>query len=175
MPIARHVLPCLLAILLLAAGCTIHRETTRPSTPVVVPSTTGTTPQFYTANFTCTAEGITATGQLRMQPDSVIWLSATKIIELGRARFTHDSVIIHAKMMGRCFRGNYNDLYRRFHYRTDFDQLYKTLTAPAPEAETELATIARQLGIDATFTLEPWKKVDQLSFPIPIPANTNPL
>ena len=173
MPLIRRVLPCFLLLTLVTAGCSIHRQATRQEPPAVTPNAGETAPQYYTANFTCTSEGLTANGQLRMQTDSVIWLSASKIIELARARFTHDSVIIHAKVMGRCFRGNYNDLYRRFKLRTDFNQLQKTLTSP--DAETQLATIAHQLGIDATFTLQPWQKAERLTFPIPIPDNVNPL
>ncbi len=173
MPLTHRMLPCLLLLTLAAAGCSVHKQAAHQESPAVVPSASETQPQYYTANFTCTADGMTANGQLRMQTDSVIWLSASKVIELARARFTPDSVIIHAKVMGRCFRGNYNDLYRRFQLRTDFKQLQTTLTSP--DAETQLATIAQQLGIDATFTLQPWQKVERLTFPIPIPNNINPL
>ncbi len=175
MPIRRRLPLWLLAAALLAAGCISHKGAARPETPAVTSPTTDASPSYYTANFTCSAEGMTANGQLRMQTDSIIWLSASKVIELGRARFTHDSVIIHAKITGQCFRGNYNDLYRRFNFRTDFDQLSKTLTAPAPQAEKQLADIAQLLGIEATFTLQPWQKVDKLTFPIPIPNNAKPL
>jgi hypothetical protein len=175
MPIRRRLPLWLLAAALLAAGCISHKGAARPETPAVTPPTTDASPSYYTANFTCSAEGMTANGQLRMQTDSIIWLSASKVIELGRARFTHDSVIIHAKITGQCVRGDYNDLYRRFNFRTDFDQLAKTLTAPAPQAEKQLADIAQLLGIEATFTLQPWQKVDKLTFPIPIPNNAKPL
>ena len=175
MPIRRRLPLWLLAAALLAAGCISHKGAARPETPAVTPPTTDASPSYYTANFTCSAEGMTANGQLRMQTDSIIWLSASKVIELGRARFTHDSVIIHAKITGQCFRGDYNDLYRRFNFRTDFDQLSKTLTAPAPQAEKQLADIAQLLGIEATFTRQPWQKVDKLTFPIPIPNNAKPL
>lgn len=173
MPIMHRLLPCLAALLFLATGCRSHQDAARPAQPAVVPATTDSVSQFYTANFSCTAEGITATGQLRMQSDSVIWLSASKVIELVRARFTPDSAIIHAKAMGRCFRGNYNDLYRRFQIRTDYNQLEETLTSP--NAETMLSDIARIMGIEATFTLQPWQKADRLNFPISIPENTKPL
>ena len=175
MPIRRRLPLWLLAAALLAAGCISHKGAARPETPAVTSPTTDASPSYYTANFTCSAEGMTANGQLRMQTDSIIWLSASKVIELGRARFTHDSVIIHAKITGQCFRGNYNDLYRRFNFRTDFDPLSKTLTAPAPQAEKQLADIAPLLGIEATFTPQPWQKVDKLTFPIPIPNNAKPL
>jgi len=173
MPITRLLFPLALALLLTLAGCRSHRDTARSASHAVTPTTGAATPRYFTSNFACSAEGVAANGQLRMQPDSVIWLSASKIIELGRARFTRDSVIIHAKVMGRCFRGNYDDLYRRFHLRTDFDQLYQTVTAD--DAGLRIAALARQLGIEATVELQPWKEVDRLTFPIPIPANINPL
>ena len=138
MPIRRRLPLWLLAAALLAAGCISHKGAARPETPAVTSPTTDASPSYYTANFTCSAEGMTANGQLRMQTDSIIWLSASKVIELGRARFTHDSVIIHAKITGQCFRG-------------------------------------QLLGIEATFTLQPWQKVDKLTFPIPIPNNAKPL
>ena len=140
MPIRRRLPLWLLAAALLAAGCISHKGAARPETPAVTSPTTDASPSYYTANFTCSAEGMTANGQLRMQTDSIIWLSASKVIELGRARFTHDSVIIHAKITGQCFRGDYNDLYRRFNFRTDFDQLSKTLTAPAPQGKQYVIT-----------------------------------
>lgn len=162
-----------MALMLVAVGCHSHRDIARPSSPTTGAPTEASNARYYTANFTCTYEGVTANGQLRMQQDSIIWLSASKIIELGRARFTHDSVIIYAKVMGRCFRGNYNDLYRRFNLRTDFNQLYQAVTAD--DADTRIAAIAKQLGVDATITLQPWNEVNQLTFPIPIPDNVNPL
>ena len=103
----------------------------------------------------------------------LIWLSASKVIELARACFTRDSVIIYAKVMGRSFRGDYEDLYRRFHLRTDFDQLYQDVTAE--DAGERLSAMAQQLGAEVTITLQPWKEVSQLTFPIPVPNNTNPL
>lgn len=173
MPITRRLLPCAVAIMLVAAGCAVHRDNARQAVPPEKPNIESMAVHYYTSNFTCTAEGLTANGQLRMQPDSVIWLSASKVIELARACFTRDSVIIYTKVMGRSFRGDYEDLYRRFHLRTDFDQLYQDVTAE--DAGERLSAIAQQLGAEVTITLQPWKEVSQLTFPIPVPNNTNPL
>ena len=173
MPITRRLLPCAVAIMLVAAGCAVHRDNARQVAPPEKPNIESMAVHYYTSNFTCTAEGLTANGQLRMQPDSVIWLSASKVIELARACFTRDSVIIYAKVMGRSFRGDYEDLYRRFHLRTDFDQLYQDVTAE--DAGERLSAMAQQLGAEVTIMLQPWKEVSQLTFPIPVPNNTNPL
>lgn len=168
MPIKRIYVLAALGLLLLATGCATRRPTTHDTT-----TASTVQPQYYTANFTCSAMGYNANGQLRMQPDSVIWVSASKIIELGRARFTTDSAIVYAKVMGRCFRGTYADLQRRFGVITSFNQLSALLMAP--DAEEQLTRLALSFGVEATLQLEPWKRVESLTFPIPIPPYVNPL
>ena len=177
---------------LTATSCRIHREAThaRPATPTTGNATDPDSPpayvpQYYTAKFTCTTQGemdfkvagttqgITANGQLRLQPDSVLWAYASKIIELGRARLTPDSVVVYAKVANSCFRGTYADLYRRFGYRTNFEEVVKMATAD--DAEAQIATLLRSLNLDATVKLEPWQKAETLNFPIIIPANAKPL
>ena len=73
-----------LALLAMATvGCRSQRETahTTPTTPVIDPTAPPAyAPQYYTANFTCTTQGITAKGQLRLQADSVLWAYASKIV-----------------------------------------------------------------------------------------------
>jgi hypothetical protein len=172
-----------LALLTLTvAGCRIHREaaqgtpanprggTETPSDPANPPAYV---PKYYTANFACTTQGISAKGQLRLQPDSVLWASASKIIELGRARLTPDSVLVYVKLNNSCFRGTYIDLYRRFGYRTSFDEVVKMVTAD--DAEKQIATLLGSLNLDATVEMDSWQQAQQLSFPIPIPANAKPL
>ena len=172
-----------LALLALTvAGCRSHREaahgtpaapnsgTAAPTDPANPPAYV---PQYYTANFTCTTQGITAKGQLRLQPDSVLWATVSKIIELGRARLTPDSVVVHVKVNNSCFRGTYIDLYRRFGYRTSFDEVVKMATAE--DAEAQIAALLNSLSLDATVSMEPWKQTQRLTFPIPIPANAKPL
>lgn len=187
MPIIRRF-TLLLVIILMLAGCRSHKETTHTqqtdstlivpqdttaNKPTVIkPSKPAYTPHYYTANFTCNAQGYSANGQMRLQNDSIIWISASKVIELGRARFTPDSVIIYAKIMNRCFRGTYADMHQQFHYLTTFKQLYSRVTAP--DAEKQLATLFSRFGIEAEIKLSPMKEVGQLTFPLAIPDNAKP-
>lgn len=193
MQILKRITPILLLALLLMTGCRSHREASRkqlpdstatavtPSTPAAnntdtapsTPAASAYTPHYFTANFTCSAQGINASGQMRLQSDSTIWLCATKVIELGRAKFTPDSVIVYAKVMNRCFRGTYDDMYKRFKYRTTFSQLYRRVSAP--DAETQLTELFKRFGIEATIHLDPLKEVNKLTFPIVIPKNVKAL
>ena len=164
------------ALLALAmAGCRIQREAAHgtSATPVDPDNPPAYTPKYYTTNFTCTTQGVTANGQMRLQPDSVLWANATKIIELGRARLTRDSVVVYVKMTNSCFRGNYIDLYHRFGYRTSFDEVVKMATAD--DAEQQIAALMKALSVDATVTMEPWKQVSALTFPLAIPKTVKPL
>lgn len=178
--ICRIALPMLFFALVLT-GCRSHKEAVRTTPPVdtivpvspVTPPPSRVTPQYYSANFTCSAQGMTVNGQLRMEQDSVLWASATKVIELGRAMLTPDSVIVYAKVIGRCFRGSYIDLYRRFHYRTSFEEISEMLMAD--DAEKQIVALARRFGIEATVSLDPWKKVPTLTFPMTIPNHVKPL
>lgn len=142
-------------------------STTKPTTPTKPTYT----PHYYTCNFTAEAQGIKANGQMRLQSDSTIWICATKIVELGRAKFTPDSAIVYVKLMNRCFRGTYDDLYHRFRYRTTFKQLYHHVTAP--DAEKQLTDLFKRFGIEATIKMDPLKEVGKQNFPLVIPKNTN--
>ena len=173
------VLTLMALLTLTMAGCRIHREATHgtpanPRTNTSDPANPPSyAPKYYTANFTCTAQGVTAKGQLRLQPDSVLWASASKIIELGRARLTRDSVVVYVKVTNSCFRGTYIDLYRRFHYRTSFDEVVKMATAD--DAGQQIAALMKAMNLDATVEMEPWQQVATLTFPLSIPKNANPL
>ena len=79
--------------------------------------------EVLTANFQCTVDDISVNGQLRLRRDSVIWLSANKFVELGRALFTHDSVFVYAKVMNRYFKGTYADFQKKTGISTDFATL----------------------------------------------------
>ena len=186
MSVNRLLLPLLALALLVASGCRSHKEASRPSVPapgtapadsapsVVVDETVPTyIPHYYTANFSGTAQGYTANGQIRIQSDSIIWISGSKVVELARAQFTPDSAIIYAKILNRCFKGTYLDLYRRFHYRTSFDELYRMLLSD--DADAQLSAIISQFGLEATLHIDPLKEVDRLNFPMSVPAKVNPL
>ena len=78
---------------------------------------------ILSANFQCEVDGVTVSGQVRLRRDSVLWLSASKFIELGRAKFTADSVFVYAKVMNRYFEGTYSDLYEKTGVNTDYAAL----------------------------------------------------
>ena len=52
-------------------------------------------------------------------------------------------------------------------------ELQKMITAD--DGAAQLSAIANQFGVEATFTLEPWKEVEKLTFPLAIPSTINPL
>lgn len=167
--IASTLLPLALAALLLASACCSQRQLAEDSAPVQ--------PQrvhpYRTANFTCAVAGTTVNGQIRLAEDSIIWASASKVVELGRAVATPDSVIVYAKVMGSCFRGTYDDLYRRFHYRTSFADLQEMLTAP--DADARLQSLARRFGVAAEVRIQPWRESKEASFPIYVPPHVKSL
>ena len=175
MQITKYIAMAMLGVLLLG-GCRSHRDAT--TTPHANTDTgTGTElrkeTHYYTANFSCSAMGYSASGQMRMQADSIIWISASKVIELGRATFTNDSVVVYARVMGKCFRGTYNDVYTRFGYRTNFQQLTNMLTSD--NAAQQLSDLAHMMGLEAQFKIDPWRETDKLSFPMAVPENVMPL
>lgn len=158
-----------IAVCLLAAGCHCHRHAATPG-PVPTPQYDAV---YRTANFSCTLAGTTVSGQLRIQQDSVIWGSVVKVVELGRVKCTPDSVIIYAKILGRCFQGDYRDVHRRFGYRTSFADLQRLLTSA--DADIRLEALARRFNTQAVFRLEPWKEVPETSFPLSIPPHVREL
>lgn len=62
------------------------------------------------ATFTCEARGLSANGVLRIQRDSIIWCSVSKIIELARVRLTPDSVCAYMKPVNRYLACRYEEL-----------------------------------------------------------------
>lgn len=182
MPIKRlHIAALCLTLLLLASGCRSRRDTAQPAPPgQAVPERQGKVaepepakPTYRTAAFTCTLQGTQASGQIRTIPDSLIWASASKIIELGRAELTPDSVRVYSRVINRCFRGSYDDIYRRFHYRTSFQEIQSLLTAS--DADRQIAALLKQLHIGATVHIDLWKETTTLTFPFSIPPNARPL
>lgn len=86
----------------------------------------------YTANFSCTVEGIAVNGQIRMAKDSVIWVSINKVIELGRVILTPSRVQGYVKILNKYFDGNYDDLRRQFGIDIDFATLESLLAGNCP-------------------------------------------
>lgn len=161
----KRLFPLVLVVmaLVLATGC---RSTRQAAAPVVVADSD--TPvevkrEYSVLNFSATVAGISANGQLRMAQDSVLWLSVSKLIELGRAMATVDSVWVSVPMMDTYFAGTYAELSLRLGRQVTFDELQQM--AQAPDAEERVVRLARELGYEASVSITKRQRVDKLSFP----------
>ncbi len=114
-------------------------------------------------NFNAVVEGTSVSGQLRLASDSLIWMSVTKIVELGRAMATPDSVWVNVPLAGKYFAGNYSDLERHTKRAVSFAALQQIATAD--DAEVQIEDLARQMGFDAKVRITRRQKVQRLTFP----------
>ena len=160
--------------LLLATGCRSTEKVTTtappadttttqpgeviPPAPVVKPK-----PEFTTITFSGEADGISFNGQLRMAKDSVIWCSFSKIIELGRAMATRDSVWVRIPLIGRDDAGDYGMVKRLTGASLTYDQLQGILLSDNPEEE--IRRLAKRLGYDVTVRIKRKERVNSLTFP----------
>jgi len=116
-----------LSLLVGLAGCRSTRQTTATQQPRAADNKPKTTVvercDILTANFQATVDDIAISGQVRLRRDSVLWLCANKFIELGRAKFTPDSVFVYAKVMNRYFEGTYAEMQKELGFMTDFATL----------------------------------------------------
>lgn len=87
---------------------------------------------YYTANFSCTVEGIGLTGQIRMAKDSIIWVSFNKIIEVGRAVLTPTRVQGYVKILNKYYDGDYETLKTRWGLDVDYETLEALLLGNCP-------------------------------------------
>lgn len=153
------------AAALLAVGCHSSRKTT-----TIVPPATDTTAvakvparQYTVLNFSATVEGVSATGQLRVAEDSVMWLSVTKLIELGRALATKDSVWVNAPILDKRFAGSYADLSRYAKQEVTFEKLQDI--ALSDNAGEQLRQMAAMMGLDASVRITGRREESSLKFP----------
>lgn len=159
----------MLAAAMLLASCHSTKEVTLPPPP---PSPhTDAAPAMpcekTVTNFTASVDGMSVNGQLRIANDSVMWLSITKIIELGRALATPDSVWITVPILDKHFAGTYADLSRRVKQQVDFQTLQSI--ANADNAEELIESLAQGMGYNARVRFISRRKVDKLSFPFAKP------
>ena len=94
------------------------------------------------------SEGTSVSGQVRIAHDSLIWLSVTKIIELGRAMATPDSVWVTVPIANKRFAGNYHDVERHSKQPVNFAMLQEIATAD--DAEERIEAMARTMGPSCT-------------------------
>ncbi len=82
----------------------------------------------YSANFSCTIEGMNINGQVRILHDSIIWISCTKIFEIGRLMATPTRVQAYSRLLNKYFDGDYATLCRRWGFDVDYATLQALLT-----------------------------------------------
>lgn len=169
----RHLTILLLCVLtLLAASCRSTRHAASTPLEAVEEAVPAQQKRQHTVtNFSATVEGVSVNGQLRHVQDSALWVSVTKLVELGRALATRDSVWVSAPMMDVQFAGTYDDLSRKAGRTLTFEQLQQMATSP--DAEQSIARLATEMGFHATVSLGERRQVETLAVPYrkPKPAN----
>lgn len=151
------------AAVLLLASCHGSKEVAMPEPAPRQADTPVEQHEKSVMNFSATVEGIGVTGQLRMARDSIIWVSVNKLVELGRAMATPDSVWVNAPLLDKHFAGSYADLSRRAKRTVTFETLQEIATAD--NAEELITTLANSLGINATVRLAQRRRVERTTFP----------
>ena len=124
--------------------------------------------EYTVIPFSAVVEGYSVNGQLRMAADSVMWVSVSKFIEVGRGMVTPDSLFLHSAMLGREEAIDYADLRHRTGLNLDFGQLQHLVLQP--DAGQRIQALANGLGVEATVQLGTPRHPDQLTFPYTKPA-----
>lgn len=160
----RHVIFLFFAIALLAvAACRSQRDTAAtPDTPGT-PATPAAEARYTVISFTGTVDGISVNGQVRLAKDSVIWCSVTKLLEVGRAMATPDSVWVRSSLLGVNEAGTFSQAQRKAKTNLTFSQIQELLMSD--DAEQRLAEMSSTLGHPATVRITRRQQVDRLSFP----------
>ena len=117
------------------SGCQ-RWKTTVGTTPVEKPiqTTQPTEPQNFqfqqlTRNFVANVEGmgISVNGQLRIENDSIIWITVSKMVELARIKLTQDSAWVFLKLQNSYSQGSYTDLAKKMGLDIDYRSLQDLL------------------------------------------------
>ena len=155
--IRKSLLPLVALAALVVTGCRSSQPAT--SAPAVTPAA----PHYTVLTFTASLNGISVDGQLRMARDSVMWCSATKIIEVGRAMATPDSVWVSVPLMGGMRKGDYRTLRNKVGRDIDFNQLQAIVDGP--DTAERIEALARQMGYKVSVKIKRRETVDHLTFP----------
>ena len=123
-----------------------------------------TAPDYMVMNFRAEVEGVQASGQVRMARDSVLWVAVYKMIELGRAKATRDSIWISAPLMLKRFAGTYAELEEATGKRLSYDRLQAMLLSD--QADEHIASLAAGMGLEAKVKLGKPRSVERTEFPM---------
>ena len=148
---------------LLAVGCRSTRQAATTTAPATVAAPAATQRQLTVITFSAIANGFSASGQMRVAEDSVLWVSVNKLVELGRAMATPDSVWVTTTFGDHNFAGSYDDLQRLTKRRITFDEMQAM--AMADDAGEQISQLAASLGLNATVYVTGRRKVNKLAFP----------
>lgn len=86
----------------------------------------------YSANFSCEVEGISVNGQIRIVHDSCIWISVSKIIEVGRVMITPTRVSGYSRILGKYYDGTYEEVRKRWGIEIDYGTIEALLVGNCP-------------------------------------------
>ena len=161
MRLNKHILLVLAAGLL--GGCWSTRQAVTTAATGEVAAPAAPQRELTVTTFTAIVNGISASGQMRVAEDSVLWVSVNKLVELGRAMATQDSVWVTVNFGDRHFAGTYDDLQRLTKRYITFDDLMAV--AMADDAGEQINSLAASLGFDATVYITGRRKVNRLTFP----------
>lgn len=94
-------------------------------------------------NFIAKPDGfnITLNGQLRIKHDSIIWITLSKMVEIGRAKLTQDSIFVFLKIQNRYFAASYADLYKAI----GVDINYQTVQALLLGNDTKILNLKNEM------------------------------
>lgn len=160
----RHIIFLLLtSTLFVVAACRSQRDTAATPDAPDAPATPTETARYTVITFTGTVDGISVNGQVRMAKDSLIWCSITKLLEVGRAMATPDSVWVRSSLLGVNEAGTFSQAQRRAKTDLTFSQMQELLMSD--DAEQRLAEMSRTFGHPATVRITRRQQVDRLSFP----------
>lgn len=149
---------------LLLVGCR-STKTVAPSSAAEAAAVTAPR-ECMVLNFSAEADGLSFNGQLRVAKDSLMWVNGSKLLELGRAMASPDSVWVSVPLMQRYFAGTYADLRRATSVDVSFDELQRIAYSDDEEMARKISQIARRLGHDdVKVKVTSRSRVDKLSFP----------
>lgn len=148
----------IIATLLAAAlACGCHRQPQAPIGDVVdldtvpVPAATVQPEALqyntFTGSFTCEIQGIQFNGQVRIHRDSAIWISANKLIELGRILLTPDSVQFYIKMNNSHLMTTYDQLAQQWGIDIDYPTMQALILGDSP-SDITAANATRQTATE---------------------------
>lgn len=169
-----------IALALAAAACDRNKQ--QPDEPIVsdsvtyqdlVPEAAKTNmPEFLTSSFRGEVEGISANGLIRMQRDSVIWATASKVVELGRAKLTPDSIYAYIRINGTYVASTYDEVSVKLGRNITFHKIQDVLAAHIQDASPIVLEI---MGYKARVTFSHTDSPSGLSFPFDIPRSARRL